>query len=214
MNENNVFNLFIGKKFSGKTYDMKMIIPINEKMHIICDTAKKFDNGEIFLNFDQFATTIQTTKGFQKRNMICRFFDLDDYNWVFTFVREFAEKTGKGLVLLIDEVQVHTRKGKTSEDLANILSVGRNFGIDILAATNRPLGIDHNLTAQADCLVVYQINEDSDLEYLSKVPYIGKENAYLLPTLNDSGKNPELHEKMIFGNDTLNLKQQLTGVKN
>lgn len=189
LNENNVVGIALGKKHTGKTTLLRQLLPLNDKQHFVCDRGRRF-YGVIHNDFGSLIENVRSDKTpMRGKVQVCRFDNASDYDYLFELVNIV-----KNCVLVIDEVQLFIKYGKMNERLYEILTVGRNDGVDILFATISPIGLDKMIFRQADFVVCFNIQDKNDLQYLASNSLIG-ERAYELPTLS-----VDKHEKIVFGN--------------
>lgn len=192
-NTNNIVGICIGKKHTGKTTLLKSLLPLNDKPHFVCDIAEQF-NGVIWYNFEALINDVENNKqNIRGRINVCRFANFSEYNWLFRLVQ-----THRNCVIVIDEVQLYIKYGKLDNTLYEIMTVGRNYGIDILMATVSPSYIDKTIFKQSDFIVCFNVQDKYDIQYLAGNSLIG-ERAIELPNLS-----VDKHEKIVFG-DTGNL---------
>lgn len=193
---NNIVGIIIGKKDTGKTWLLNSLIPVNQKTHYILDYSNRF-HGEIHYRFKTILDK-HLDNQFHKRNdkparqVVCRFGmeNKADYYRLFEFITIIGN-----CVLVVDEVQLFIKYGKMNDKLYEILTAGRNKGIDILFATISPIGVDKMIFRQADWVVVFTVQEDSDLDYLMSLKMIrSKVTAEDIENL-DAKK----HERFVFG---------------
>ena len=69
--------------------------------------------------------------------------------------------------IVIDEVDRYCTPHQIRPGLEWLINCGRHFNLSILAASRRPHKVHRDLTAQADVIVVHQMHEARDLEYMS-----------------------------------------------
>lgn len=186
MSGNNVIGILLGRKYSGKSYLLSQLLPINQKTHFVCDYAKQF-HGIIYEDFGQLIQDFKDEK-LKGKLCVCRFINKTDFLWLFQLLTKI-----ENAVLVIDEVQLFIKYQKMNDNLYTILTTGRNFNIDILVATISPIGIDKMIFRQADFIVCFNIQEKSDIEYLRSLS-ITSEVADQLPLLDI-----KKHERIVLG---------------
>lgn len=91
--------------------------------------------------------------------------------------RRVKGKRGNRLVLVIDELAELARQKETMQHLASILAIGRSKGINVIAATQKPLGAIVGSVAKANftCRLVGRVMSPDDSRVAAGVSGIGAE---------------------------------------
>ena len=151
----------IGKKGSGKSQLAKSSLK-NIDRYIVLDVLHEYNQGIIFLNFEEMIKYLKEHEFSKKFKIIYR--PSDDYD-----SERFLEMTKylKNFTLILEESDFHCNPHKINPNLEHNLKYGRHFRRNLIWITRRPAEINRMLSAQSDLIIVFNTTEPIDLKYLS-----------------------------------------------
>jgi len=74
----------------------------------------------------------------------------------------------RDMSVLIEEMDIFCQYGRTPFSFIQLLKRGRHRDIHLVGVTQRPVGVDKNVTAMATEIYVFETNEPRDLDYLKE----------------------------------------------
>lgn len=174
--------VILGRKGSGKTYLARRIMADKRRLIVFDPKWQLSDLGLVIHNPIDLISYIKANHSGSFRVVYQPDVDIQEEGALF---RDFQDVVAcayytKNLYLFLDEIYLYTSRTKRGNVLENIINSGRHDQISIVATTIRHTDTSRNLTAQADMLIAFQIQEPSDIEYLKT--YFGP-LAEKLPTL-------------------------------
>jgi hypothetical protein len=159
----------LGKRGSGKSeYVKRNILPdLKTENYIIFDPLAEYGKfGVICESFPEMENYIETQRAKGKKyHAILRFEETDEWERAF-----YLYKLGN-LTMLIEEIDWHCSPLKISPGLEKNLKYGRHYNCDIVAISRRPAEINRLITSQAQLMIVFEITEPKDIEYLKKTGF-------------------------------------------
>lgn len=165
--ENNRLNSIIcvfGKRGSGKSHFVKNeIIPEIEGDYIVFDPLGEYKDGIVIETYDDFEDYIKFCRRERKRiKAVLRFESDEEYSNVFRLY-----KLGN-IVFVVEEIDFHCSANSIDPHLAKMIKYGRHYNCGLIAVSRRPAEVNRLITSQAHKIIVFQITEPSDLDYLKK----------------------------------------------
>jgi len=156
----------VGMTGTGKTTKLVEIVNNidNHRMIAIDDLDELAHRGLkgffTAYNIDDFIFMLSNKRKFKIR---CHFEHLDDYQKIFDIVWNL-----NNLVLIIDEINLHSDRYNISENLNNIVKRGRIKNISLIYNSQRPTDINREITSQSEFLISFRIQEPRDVSYFPK----------------------------------------------
>lgn len=196
---NNEITVILGRKGSGKTYYARVMMANKSRMIAFDPKWQLSDLGVVIHNALDLIRYIKANHARTFRVVYQPDVDIHEEGALF---KEFQSVVAcayytKNLYLFLDEIYLYTSRSKRGNVLENIINSGRHDQISIVATTIRHTDTSRNLTAQADSIIAFQIQEPSDIEYLRT--YFG-DLAEKLPTLPPRHHIKYIHGKAEYGN--------------
>lgn len=131
-------------------------------------------------SFEDFADYIKKFNP-KKYRIVCRFRDNAEFEQT-EKILSFAYEA-KNLTVAIDEVDMICSTTNMLPSLWNIINYGRNDSINLYTTARRAAAVSRTLTAEADEIHCFKVEEPNDLKYLSERGFI-PEQLKLLEKFN------------------------------
>ena len=168
---NNEFIVILGRKNQGKTYYARHIVKDKDRV-IIFDPRRQFsgcgvivDNGEDFFRYlyanrdGKFRIVYQPAPSFGDENIV-----KSDFKRICEPVSVM-----QNIYFVVDEIHLCTSPRECSNEwFINVIDAGRHRGQSLIATTLRYTGVDRDITANADRLILFRMEENADVEYCKK----------------------------------------------
>lgn len=100
----------------------------------------------------------------------------------------------KNLMLVVEEIHNFGSANYMCTDLERIIRLGRHANISLVGISQRLYDMAPLMRNNCDAIVCFSLTAPGDLEYLSKIPWIGDEKA------DQVGQLPKF-EHLIFSHD-------------
>ncbi len=150
--------VILGKKGAGKSFYANQLV--KKEPAVIIDPLNEYRGGIYFFNYEEFEKFDFAIGVFK---IILKFKDDEDYSSAFAKVFEVGN-----CLLLVEEADLFAQSQNIDSNLRKILRYGRHRNIDQIYISRRPYELNRLVTAMADEIVVFRINEQRDLEFLQK----------------------------------------------
>ena len=182
MSDEAIIRLNFGMRGSGKTAHIRQVIkPINRL--VIFDTlSKDYTDGVIFhsmIDLRKFWLKIYAGDF----RMIYRPPVDDDDDQIIEDIAEICSlclKT-KNLTLVVEELNIIFDTQRPPKEFNKMVFGGRDPGVELIGAAQRPIGFGRKITSQAQEFCVFVNTEPDDLKYFKE--YLGTEAAQAIRNL-------------------------------
>lgn len=181
MSDEAIIRLNFGMRGSGKTAHIRKVIkPINRL--VIFDTlCKDYTDGVTFHSMPELRNFwLKIYQG--DFRMIYRP-PVDDENQIIEDIAEICDlclKT-KNLTLVVEELNIIFDKQRPPREFNKMIFGGRDPGVELISAAQRPIGFGRKITSQAQEFCVFVNTEPDDLKYFKE--YLGTEAAQAIRNL-------------------------------
>ena len=159
-----MITLIVGRCGSGKSYyAVEQLRKLKEKNFIAFDYAG--DYGE----FTELTNYEETLDKLRRVEFPIRYFSgVTEYDENFFYV---ILKRVKGIILVIDEFNLYTSRGKEKSHLNTLLRLHRHNRIHFVGITQRPSDISKTVLSQANKIIAFNTVENGDLKLLGKLGF-------------------------------------------
>ncbi len=168
--------VIFGQRGSGKS-DMGKAISNIWRRRIVIDSLgewKKSDGMELVTSsFDTAAAYLERKIGSENLGLVFQF-DVDSntelkkqtFNALLRLIWKRGKLTGENACLLIEEVQEFCGSNWAEEWLTKTIMLGRHANLAMIMSSQRPAQVARAITSQAHNLLVGQLFEFRDIEYI------------------------------------------------
>lgn len=170
LNRKNKIIFVLGQKGSGKScYARAHVLGLSRV--IVFDPMREYSDGVIFEDFE-------TLLGFMENNhlgqfrAICRFRSDAEYLRAIELVLLVGN-----MWIVIEELNFFISAQSKENQFLELFRFGRHNNISIMAIAQRAAEIPKTFTSQADLMVSFRQIEPRDLDYMSKISYVGSQGA-------------------------------------
>lgn len=168
---NNEFIVILGRKNQGKTYYARHIIK-DKKRVIVYDPKRQFSNcGVIVDNSVDFFKYLKANREGTFRIIYQPVSFFGEINIIKRDFKKICKPISalKEICFVIDEINLCTSpRNYDNEWFISVIDSGRHNGQSLIATTLRYAGIDCDIRANADRLVIFRVEENTDIDYFKK----------------------------------------------
>jgi hypothetical protein len=168
--------IIIGKTGSGKTVKVMNLIADRDRLLIFDTMGHDYRDGVVFYDLDRLKTFWLKVYRESFRLIYRPTDELSEFNEICDLVWKCRNVT-----FVVEELSIFTESQRTPMAFKRILKQGRHRDIHFIGITQRPVGIDRNVTAQASEICVFATDEPRDIKYLQE--RLGDKIAELLQQL-------------------------------
>lgn len=165
-----------GQRGSGKSQVGRAIAALYPRLVVIdiLQEWKKSDGLDLVTDsFDEAAEFLEKSIGRKSFKMAFQF-SVDSrsdeqkqtFNAFLRLMYMRGKLTGENVCLLIEEVQFYCTAGAAEEWLAKLVMVGRHANLAMIMSSQRPAQVFKGIVSQAKNVLVGQLFEHRDIEYL------------------------------------------------
>lgn len=172
----NEITVILGKKGAGKSTVARSLI-LDKPRRIIIDPM--WEHARLGVTVDDFDAMVRYIRPLRhgRYAVVLRTLDDDDRDRALALVTE-GKPTDPPLpncTLLVDEIDRMCSAHSIPAPLHRIVNYGRHFSVSLIALARRPRAMHRDITAMADRIIVGEMQEPADLEYLAE--FIGESLA-------------------------------------
>jgi hypothetical protein len=157
-----------GKKGTGKTTLVKTVISRLPRV-VVFDTLAEYTGGVFIYDPQSFIDYLKLNLD-RLYKIVLRCDNDEDFSICFEACRAVYDGT-----LVVEEIDFYCSPTFIEPSLQKLIKYGRHRQINLIGVSRRAAEVNRNLTAQSDCIVTFQQEENRDIEYMSR--RIGAENA-------------------------------------
>lgn len=172
----------MGRKESGKSTLVKEIIEDGGyKRVFVLDTNGEYGEElgfEITHTLQQGARKILAVRNKEEFRISLRYDDTEDGMRLLKIINEI-----NFTLVVIEETHMYVKPAYIPPELSKLVRLGRHHAISQIYVSQRPSGLNRNLTSQSDFLVTFRQGEPIDIKWLEKS--FGKEEAQEIQNLPD-----------------------------
>lgn len=175
MDRTNEITLVLGRKGSGKSYLCRKLVNAASR-RIIIDPMRESVSGAVVKSFPALVEYLRRVRR-GRFSVILRAMDIQSEldAIALTVAGEPDNPPLPDTTLYVDEIDRLCSPSQIPEPLFRLANYGRHFRISLIGAARRPKRIHHDLTANADRLLIGALMEPADADYFRE--YIGDELA-------------------------------------
>lgn len=149
---------------------MKQILPKLNR-YFIFDPIGEYTEGVIFRRFFDLLQFMKNNHN-KKFKCICRFDSDEEYDSAIELAKEITN-----LWIIVEEVTSFVGVHSKSDSFDKLVRWGRHYNVSILAITQRAAEIPRLYSSQVDEVISFVQTEPRDLDWLSRVSFVGSEGA-------------------------------------
>lgn len=183
-----------GKTGSGKSYITKYMVYNYFNRVVVLDIMNEYEHKdfEIFTDFNSFKEYYKDNYKEKDFKVILKFSDsIEEYEYAMELVYFYGK-----MMIVIEEIHNYASSKYITPVLNKILRMGRHRDISVLATSQRFNDLNLIFRVNIDVLIAHNLTMPNDIEYLSKIGFVGEEGGKRIEQL--SCKN---HERIIFENE-------------
>lgn len=160
MRQNEII-IVAGRKGCGKTYLTKKIVAGCRRL-IILDSLHEYDAGLISITPDQVYEALKNPQ-YRVIYRPCddNVGDMPVIDWI-----SYLAMDRRNMTLVIEEADRYTNDKYLSEGLRQLVHYGRHYSVDMVFVTRMIQRIRSDVSAQADDILVFQMQGETSLKYL------------------------------------------------
>lgn len=165
--------LVLGSTGSGKTHLVNSLVQCCERVIMFDTTGHDYSDGVVFDDLMSFKKFWEKVYRLPRFRLIYR--PLNEVE-EFQEICRLAYLCGN-LTLVAEELDIFCRSSGTPVEVKTILKRGRHRDIRFIGVSQRPKGIDRDVTSQAKTICIFHLHEPDDIDYLKRVVGSGVEQA-------------------------------------
>lgn len=180
----NDITVILGRKWCGKSTRARALAMSRPRRIVIDPMFEHEELGAVCRSFDALVSYLRLMRA-GPYGLVFR--SLDDYERDMVVNLTTAGSPDvpplPGVTVLIDEIDRICSPSSITPGLKRLVNYGRHFGVSLIALARRPRAIHHDLTSQADRMIIGQMQEPADVDYLRK--FIGLDLAARVKALRE-----------------------------
>lgn len=168
----NEIAVIIGIKGAGKSTQARRLLEGRERV-IIIDPMWEHTQGVLVTSYRDLVDYIRPRR-FMRYRVVLRTQSAEDRDAAIALATMGTpdDPPLPGCTIFIDEIDKLCSPSSLPAHLQRLVNYGRHYRVSLIAAARRPKRIHHDVTANADRILVGKVQEPADLDYLAD--YIGE----------------------------------------
>ena len=182
MSDEAIIRLNFGMRGCGKTAHIRQVIKPLNRLVIFDTLSKDYTDGVLFYDMPELRKFWRKIYQGDFRMIYRPRVDLDEDQ----IIEDIAEicslclKT-KNLTLVVEELNIIFDTQRPPKEFNKMIFGGREPGVELISAAQRPIGFGRKITSQAQEFCVFVNTEPDDLKYFKE--YLGTEAAQAIRNL-------------------------------
>ncbi len=169
--------MYLGQTGAGKTFLAKKCLHRAERPIFILDSMNEFPSmepgdpapvGLVFRSVAQLKRYLISRRENATGVYSVKVTQDHEAEAFFKLMVDLGEGGQEGMTCVVDETSKFCSPSSIDDNLARMIRYGRHWGQNLMFVSRRPQEVHRDVTAQADCLVVFSMAENRDVDYIEK----------------------------------------------